>query len=178
MATTAATKKVAKKTAKKVAKKAAKSSAKKSAAQDAPQTVKQADMFTGTYTYAVGRRKSSVAQVRLYDAAANADAQHTVNTKAMTDVFPQERLQKKFLAPLVAAGMTDKFVVSVVIRGGGVTGQVEAARHGIARALVAFDEGLRPILKAERLLRRDPRSVERKKPGLKKARRATQWRKR
>ncbi len=171
MATTKAT---TKKSVKKVAKKATKKSVKSAAKQ--PQ--KQADLFSGTYIYSVGRRKSSVAQVRLYPAAKNAKAVHTVNTKVMEDFFAQERLQKKFLAPLVVAGMEKEFVVSVVVRGGGVTGQVEAARHGIARALVAFDEGLRPVLKAARYLRRDPRSVERKKPGLKKARRATQWRKR
>ena len=146
------------------------------AAKDAPR--KQADLFTGEYFYGVGRRKSSVAQVRLYKAAENADAAHIVNTKKMEEFFPGERLQKKFFAPLVVTGQEKNFVVSVVVRGGGVTGQVEAARHGIARALVAFDESLRAILKSERLLRRDPRRVERKKPGLKKARRATQWRKR
>ncbi len=161
MATKAATKKVARKTATKT-----------------PKATKQADLFSGTYFYGVGRRKSSVAQVRLYEIAKNADAKHMVNTKTMEDFFGQDRLQKKFLSPLVATGTLDKFVVSVVVRGGGTTGQVEAVRHGIARALVVFDEGLRPVLKAERFLRRDPRSVERKKPGLKKARRATQWRKR
>lgn len=152
--------------------------AKKVASKNTQKTTKQAELFVGEYIYGVGRRKSSVAQVRLYKIAENTEAKHIVNTKAMTDFFSQERLQKKFLAPLVVSGMEDKFVVSVVVRGGGTTGQVEAVRHGIARALVAFDEGLRPVLKAERFLRRDPRSVERKKPGLKKARRATQWRKR
>lgn len=150
----------------------------KAATKKGDKAVKQADLFKGEYVYGVGRRKSSVAQVRLYKAAQNADAQHTVNGKKADEFFAQERLMAKFMAPLTVTGLEKEFIVSVVVRGGGVTGQVEAARHGIARALVAFDEGLRPVLKTERLLRRDPRSVERKKPGLKKARRATQWRKR
>ncbi len=181
MATKKATKKVAKKATKKATRKTVKKAVKKVVARGTDtqkQAVKQADLFIGEYAYGVGRRKSSVAQVRLYKREENANAQHIVNTKTVNEFFPQPRQQKKFFAPLVVTGMEDAFVVSVVVRGGGATGQVEAARHGIARALVAFDENLRQVLKAERLLRRDPRSVERKKPGLKKARRATQWRKR
>ncbi len=141
-------------------------------------TQKQADHFTGTYLYAVGRRKTAVAQVRLYPAAENADVAHMVNGKALDEYFAHERLRKEIFAPLEAAGKVKDYVISVIVRGGGVTGQVEATRHGIARALVVGDAAMRPILKAAGYLRRDPRQVERKKPGLRKARRATQWRKR
>lgn len=140
--------------------------------------VAQKDLFTGTYTYAVGRRKTSVAQVRLYAVADNASRGHTVNGKKIEDFFGREEVRKGILAPLVTAGADQGIVVSAVVRGGGITGQADAIRHGIARALVASDEGHRPLLKAAGFLRRDPRAVERKKPGLKKARRATQWRKR
>ncbi len=139
---------------------------------------KQADRFTGTYHYAVGRRKTAVAQVRLYPASENTDGQHIVNGKPLNEYFTHERLQKVALAPLEETGTGSAFVVSVIVRGSGVTGQVEAVRHGIARALVVSDDALRATLKAAGYLRRDPRQVERKKPGLKKARRATQWRKR
>ncbi|HHH12535.1 MAG TPA: 30S ribosomal protein S9 [Candidatus Moranbacteria bacterium] len=134
--------------------------------------------FSGEYIYAVGRRKSATAQIRLYKKSENKDLSHTVNGRPLSEYFPLVRAQKTFLSPLEQAGLTDEFVVSAVIVGGGVTGQVEAARHGIARALVLHSETLRPVLKAHGFLRRDPRVVERKKPGLRKARRATQWRKR
>ena len=74
--------------------------------------------------------------------------------------------------------MHGKFKVSVLVKGGGITGQVDAARLGISRALVKFDENLKTLLKAQGFMTRDPREVERKKPGLKKARRAAQWAKR
>lgn len=138
----------------------------------------QAVAFSGEYIYAVGRRKDATAQVRLYKCTANADGESIVNGKILTEYFSTERAQNICLAPLNVSNMGDTFLVSVIVRGGGTTGQVEAVRHGIARALVAHDEALRLVLKAEGFLRRDPRSVERKKPGLKKARRATQWRKR
>ena len=135
-------------------------------------------VFTGEYFYAVGRRKNAVAQIRLYKRSDNKKLAHTVNGKSLGDYFPTVRAQKIFLAPLEESGMTNEFIVSAVLTGGGTTGQVEAARHGIARALVLYDDAIRSTLKAAGYLRRDPRMVERKKPGLKKARRATQWRKR
>ncbi len=138
----------------------------------------QADAFSGEYIYAVGRRKDATAQVRLYKCSQNAKGKNIVNSKDLTDYFPTERAQLICLAPMAITNMGETFLISVIVTGGGTTGQVEAVRHGIARALVTHDSALRPALKAEGFLKRDPRSVERKKPGLKKARRATQWRKR
>ncbi len=146
--------------------------------QTTTETVEDNVVFNGEYVYAVGRRKNATAQIRLYKREENKKAAHRVNGRSLSEYFPMVRSQKIFLSPLEESGMIDQFVVSAVITGGGTTGQVEAARHGIARALVAFDEALRPTLKAAGYLRRDPRMVERKKPGLRKARRATQWRKR
>ncbi|MEA3323169.1 MAG: 30S ribosomal protein S9, partial [Patescibacteria group bacterium] len=83
-----------------------------------------------------------------------------------------------FLEPLKVSGLQDKCAVSVVVRGGGIAGQSDAVKLGIARALIKYDEELRPALKAGGLLTRDARKVERKKPGLRKARRSPQWSKR
>jgi small subunit ribosomal protein S9 len=130
------------------------------------------------YFYSVGRRKRSVAQVRLYPNDKATENDVVVNGKEMKEYFPVLSLQSNFMGPLRESGMTGKFKVSVVVRGGGVTGQVEASRLGIARALVDFDEELKAVLKSHGFLTRDSRKVERKKPGLKKARRAPQFSKR
>ncbi|MDD3498155.1 MAG: 30S ribosomal protein S9 [Candidatus Moranbacteria bacterium] len=130
------------------------------------------------YFYAVGRRKTSVAQVRIFPEDKAGESSWFVNSRKMKDYFPEEKMQLLFLSPLKEAGMIENFRVSVVVKGGGTTGQVEASRMGIARALVEFDEELRPVLKANGFLKRDDRRVERKKPGLKKARRSPQWSKR
>lgn len=136
--------------------------------------------FKGQYFYAVGRRKTAVAQVRVYlnkDAEGN-DNQLIVNGKKMTEYFPLSSQQNIFLESLKTASFDGKCAVSVLVKGGGLSGQVDAIKLGIARALVKFDEELRPILKAEGFLTRDARKVERKKPGLRKARRSPQWSKR
>ncbi len=130
------------------------------------------------YFYAVGRRKTSVAQVRILPNDKAGDNDLIVNDRKMKEYFPDESLQSTFVAPLTESGMLEKFGVSVVVKGGGISSQAEAIRLGIARALIKFDGDLRAVLKSHGFLKRDARKVERKKPGLKKARRAPQWAKR
>lgn len=131
----------------------------------------------GRYHYAVGRRKTATAQVRLYPAKENKGEVHTANRKSVEVYFPVS-LQSVVIAPLSVTGLSEEFVVSATVRGGGVMAQAEAIRLGVARALLLHDEALRASLRANGFLTRDARSVERKKPGLKKARRAPQWSKR
>lgn len=121
----------------------------------------------------VGRRKEASAQVRIKAGSGEV----TVNGKPMAAAFPYFEHQNQILEPLAAAGRKD-IDVTVVVRGGGVRGQAEAIRLGIARALVEQDAGTKPVLRASHLLTRDPRVKERKKYGLKRARRAPQWQKR
>lgn len=122
----------------------------------------------------VGRRKTATARVRL----SLGKGVIIINDKLFKEFFPIELWSDKVIAPLKTVSREKDFDVSVKIVGGGVNSQAEAVRHGIARALVKWDETLKPILKAEGFLTRDPREKERKKPGLHKARRAHQWRKR
>ncbi|MEI7621030.1 MAG: 30S ribosomal protein S9 [Candidatus Moraniibacteriota bacterium] len=131
-----------------------------------------------TYFYGVGRRKASVAQVRLYAYDKATDADLIVNEKKLKDYFPGANLQNTFLAPLKAVGLYGKVRATVLVRGGGVTGQIEAVRLGISRALVKYDETFKKTLKELGFMTRDAREVERKKPGLKKARKSPQWAKR
>lgn len=142
----------------------------------------------GQYIEAVGRRKTSVARVRLYPAGTTikeedrtAETQKknfVVNEKSLADYFALPLHHRLILGPFEKAEMLGGFKVSVHVQGGGVASQAGAVRHGIARALVAFSEELRKKLKRFGYLTRDPRMVERKKYGLKKARRAPQWSKR
>lgn len=129
------------------------------------------------YHYAVGRRKTAVALVRLYPTTEE-KIEHTVNGKTIDLYFGTEEQRLSLMAPLKETGLTEKFRLSLIVRGGGKSGQADAAKLGIARALLKFDLALRPTIKAAGYLTRDPRAVERKKPGLKKARRAPQWAKR
>ena len=131
----------------------------------------------GVYFYAVGRRKTAVAQVRLYVDDNAAEPNVTVNDREMADYFPTAQLQNMFLAPFRVLGAMG-YRATLLVRGGGVHGQADAARLAIARAFVKMDIAHRPLLKANGLLVRDAREVERKKPGLKKARRSPQWSKR
>ncbi|WP_041366791.1 30S ribosomal protein S9 [Natranaerobius thermophilus] len=124
--------------------------------------------------FGTGRRKTSVARVRLVPG----NGKIVVNNKAMDDYFGLETLKAIIKQPLQTVEMEDKFDVLVNVRGGGHSGQAEAIRHGIARALVKADGELRPVLKKEGYLTRDPRMKERKKYGLRKARRAPQFSKR
>lgn len=139
---------------------------------------KSADKKSDKYFCGVGRRKTSVAQVRIFSNNKAGEGDLIVNDRKMKEYFPDESLQATFTAPLRESGMLEKFKVSVLVKGGGISSQAEAVRLGIARALVKFDGDLRGVLKSHGFLKRDARKVERKKPGLKKARRAPQWAKR
>jgi small subunit ribosomal protein S9 len=133
--------------------------------------------LSGKYYYAVGKRKTSVAQVRIY-AVDKESRGSVVNGKDVKEYFTIERHAEAVFAPLAAAGLAEKFDVSVKVNGGGIMGQAEAARLGVARAIVVFDENLKKTLKDLGFLTRDARIVERKKPGKRKARRSPQWAKR
>ncbi len=126
------------------------------------------------YFYGTGRRKSSVARVRVY----NGTGKITINDRDIDDYFGLETLKLIVRQPLTLTGTTDKFDIVCRVAGGGVTGQAGAIRHGISRALLQYDEELRAELKKAGLLTRDPRMKERKKYGLKGARRAPQFSKR
>ncbi len=124
--------------------------------------------------YGTGRRKSAVARVYIKAGKGNI----TVNKRELDDYFGLETLKTIVRQPLVATDTEKKYDINVNVRGGGTTGQAGAIRHGIARALLKVDEDFRPALKAAGFLTRDPRMKERKKPGLKAARRAPQFSKR
>ena len=127
------------------------------------------------YMYGTGRRKSSVARVHLFP---NGTGAITINGRDIDDYFGLETLKLLVRQPLVTVGQLGKVDIEATVVGGGVTGQAGAIRHGIARALLQLDENYRPLLKAAGLLTRDPRMKERKKYGLKAARRAPQFSKR
>lgn len=131
---------------------------------------------TTEYLRSVGRRKTAAARVRLITTGGTGVI--TVNDRPYDAYFPVYALQEMIKAPLRTAGKEGAFDVTAKVAGGGLHGQAEAVRHGIARALVKWNADLRKSLKAEGFLRRDPRAKERKKPGLKRARRAPQWSKR
>jgi small subunit ribosomal protein S9 len=124
--------------------------------------------------HTIGRRKASVARIYLN----KGKGVITINKKDYKDFFPVEGLQKKVLQPFSILDLEGKFDVKVNVNGGGNTGQADAIKLAIARALCELDLENRPALKAEGLLTRDPRVVERKKPGQKKARKKFQWVKR
>lgn len=123
---------------------------------------------------AVGRRKTAAARVRIQPGK----GEITINGKELSVFFPISFWQQKVKSPLQSAGREESMDVSVKVIGGGVNSQAEAVRHGIARALVVWDEALKPVLKAEGFLTRDARMRERKKFGRRRARRGHQWRKR
>ena len=124
--------------------------------------------------YGTGRRKKSIARVYLTPGKGDV----IINKRNMDDYFGLETLKVIVRQPFVATGTTEKFDVLVNVRGGGYTGQAGAIRHGIARALLQVDADYRPVLKSNGYLTRDPRMKERKKYGLKAARRAPQFSKR
>lgn len=126
------------------------------------------------YHFGLGRRKSAVARVRLYPG----NGKVLVNGKPLDEVIPREFAREDMLRPLAVTEMMGAFNVQVKVEGGGISGWAGAIRHGLARALVAADEGYRRPLRAHGLLTRDPRVKERKKPGLKRARKAAQFTKR
>ncbi len=128
------------------------------------------------YIEGVGRRKTAVARVRIYPNSKEKSL--LINEKELQDYFPLLEQRQKVLAPLEKLSLEGKFKVSVKVKGGGLQAQAEAIRLGLSRALVKYKEEFKPILRQLGFLTRDPRMVERKKPGLKKARRAPQWQKR
>jgi small subunit ribosomal protein S9 len=127
------------------------------------------------YVYGTGRRKSSIARVHLIP---NGTGAITINGRDIDDYFGLDTLKLIVRQPLVATNTLGKVDIEATVSGGGVSGQAGAIRHGIARALLLVDESFRPILKEAGLLTRDPRMKERKKYGLKAARRAPQFSKR
>ena len=132
-------------------------------------------MASKKYFYGCGRRKTSVAKVRLYkDGKGNVK----INDKDIKEYLTVPNQYNKVFSPLKATGNAKTFDITVKVTGGGTTGQAEAIRHGIAKALLEFNPELRPTLKKAGFITRDPRMKERKKPGLKRARRAPQFSKR
>ena len=129
---------------------------------------------TNPYFYGTGRRKKSVARVRVYAGSGKI----TINNRDIDDYFGLETLKLIVRQPLALTGTADKFDIVCNVQGGGVTGQAGAIRHGLSRALLQYDENLRSALKTAGFLTRDPRMKERKKYGLKGARRAPQFSKR
>jgi small subunit ribosomal protein S9 len=121
-----------------------------------------------------GRRKASVARVRFYDGSGSV----TLNGRTLEDYFPTMASRMRIMEPLQLTDSQGRYDIQAKLEGGGTTGQVDALRLGIARALIALDPELRPVLKKAGLLTRDARVVESKKCGLRKARRAPQYTKR
>ncbi len=130
---------------------------------------------TKEYIRAIGRRKTATAVVKLKKATKTS---YSFNGRDLLVYFPTAELKKIVTGAFETANASEKFEVIATIKGGGIHAQAEAVRHGISRALVAFDGELRGVLKKAKMLKRDPRQVERKKFGLKKARKSPQWSKR
>ena len=127
-----------------------------------------------TQFYGTGRRKTSTARVFLHNGSGNIK----VNNRPLDEFFGRQTARMIVRQPLELIGLPDKFDINVTVSGGGTTGQAGAIRHGLTRALMEFDESLRPALRKAGFVTRDAREVERKKVGLRKARRATQYSKR
>lgn len=140
----------------------------------APQASQPAEAQKPSVIWATGRRKTAVARVRLMPGSGRV----VVNGRAFENYFPIEALRVEALRPLTLTANTDKFDVYVNVKGGGVSGQAQAIRHGIARALLQVDPALRPTLRSAGLLTRDPRVKERKKYGQPGARKRFQYSKR
>ena len=130
--------------------------------------------MNGNYNYGTGRRKSAVARVFLKAGAGNI----VVNGKPANEYFGRETALMVIRKPLVLTEFTEKFDIMVNVHGGGESGQAGAVRHGITRALIDYDAGLKPVLSHAGLVTRDAREVERKKVGFRKARRRKQFSKR
>ena len=131
-------------------------------------------MTDQAYFYGTGRRKSAIARVKLLPG----NGTIIINGKPLKELFPQLSLQALITEPLRVSGTLDRFNVQVKVEGGGIAGQAGAIRHGISRALIKAGEELKPLLRHYGLLTRDPRVKERKKYGLKRARKAPQYTKR
>lgn len=144
------------------------------ATKESTKTTKKASSVK-QYHYGTGKRKTAIARVRLYK---NGKGDLTVNDKEGNVHFPLKKLISIIESPLKLTSCMRKFNITVRVTGGGIVAQAEAIRHGISRALLRYDESFRIALKKAGFLTRDPRVKERKKPGLKKARRAPQFSKR
>lgn len=129
----------------------------------------------GKYFEAVGRRKTAIARVRLFPAA---KAGYEVNGQTLEEYFPVKEYQTVATEAITNGKAAEKFNITVKLVGGGISAQADAMRHGIARALLVYDVQLRGNLKKRGYLKRDPRAKERRKFGLKKARKSPQWSKR
>lgn len=127
------------------------------------------------YFNSVGRRKRAISTVRIYE---KGKGKILINEKPLKEYFQREELQNAVTKPLKISGLQDKHDVTIHVKGGGLKGQADSITLSIARALIKIDESLRDTLKKNGFLKRDPRKKERKKPGLKRARRAPQWSKR
>ncbi len=130
--------------------------------------------MSAKYFYGTGRRKSAVARVRLYPGTGDI----VINDKPLEEYFVREADRIRVRSPLRAASALDQFTIMVKVSGGGISGQAGAVGHGIARALLVANPDLRTLLRKGGFLTRDPRQKERKKPGLKRARKAPQYTKR
>ncbi|MFA6459448.1 MAG: 30S ribosomal protein S9 [Candidatus Paceibacterota bacterium] len=130
---------------------------------------------TTKYFEAVGRRKTAIARIRLFS---EAKTTFIVNEKAMEQYFPVREMQVTAMEAMKNSGVEAKFFISAKVKGGGLSAQSEAVRHGVARALLIYDKELRGKVKKLGYLKRDPRAKERRKFGLKKARKSPQWSKR
>ena len=141
---------------------------------------REGGLYAKKYFQGIGRRKRSVAQVRIYfdNNKASSAEDFLINDKCLKSYFPLAELRDIPVSPLKAVNKLDSFKVSVKVKGGGLRGQAEAIRLGVSRALVSYDEEFKRTLGDLGYLTRDARMVERKKAGLKKARRAPQWQKR
>jgi small subunit ribosomal protein S9 len=126
------------------------------------------------YYEAVGRRKRAVARVRLYPG----EGEVVINGKVLDEYFGRLQDRQDAVAPLGLTDSRDRFNLSVLVKGGGITGQAQAIRHGVSRALLLADPEFKIALRRAGYLTRDPREKERKKPGLKRARKAPQYTKR
>lgn len=133
------------------------------------------ESLSGKYIQAIGRRKTAVAQVRMYE---KGEGNITVNSIDGIEYFKKEENLNVILQPLKIVSKLKDFDFSIIVKGGGILGQLDAIRHGVARALVKYEPEFKIILKTNGYITRDPRKKERKKPGLKKARKAPQWSKR
>mgnify|MGYP001567345229 CR=1 FL=1 len=131
---------------------------------------------TDKYIEAIGRRKTATARIRI---TPNSKMSYDINGKTIEEYFSTKELIKVINDAYAESKLTEtKFKITVIVKGGGINGQAEAVRHGIARALIDWDKELRGKLKKAGFLKRDPRAKERRKFGLKKARKSPQWSKR
>ncbi len=147
----------------------------KSKEEKKPKEVKKAVKKILKYFEELGRRKTSVARVRIFP---KGEKIFLVNEKPLDEYFPTFELKETVLSPLKKTDCLDQYGISVKVKGGGINSQAEAVRHGLSRALVLLNPDFRKKLKKAGFLTRDPRMRERKKFGLKRARRAPQWQKR